>query len=142
MAINQVPRQDWYEKAAAAIVRSEKTLFQFANENNLGLTSTECQNVARTKEFQATLRAERNRFYKELSTDPTRSKTTAIGQLLFAIQKLLDAEQYDKAVAAIAQLFKAEGWTSDQAQLNIFNDLNAKDIEGLRKRLQDKIKVQ
>ena len=139
MANNTIQRQDWYEKAVVAIVRSEKTLFQFANEHNLGLTSTECQNVARTKEFQAALRAERNRFYKELSTDPSRSRTTAIGQLLFAIQKLLDAEQYDKAVAAIAQLFKAEGWTTDSAQFNIFNDLNAKDIDGLKKKLQEKL---
>ena len=137
---NQIPAAAWYEKAAVAIVRNEKTLFQFANEANLGLTSTECQNIARTKEFQAALRAERNRFYKELSTDPSRSRNTAIGQLLFAITKLLEGEQYDKAVGAIAQLFKAEGWTSDSAQLNIFNDLNAKDIEGLKKKLQDKIK--
>ena len=139
MANITVSRQDWYEKAASAIVRSDKTLFQFSNENNLGLTSTECQNVARTKEFQSALRTERNRLYKELASDPSRSRTTAIGQLLFAIQKLLDAELYDKAVAAIAQLFKAEGWTTDSAQLNIFNDLNAKDIEGLKKKLQEKL---
>ena len=139
MATNQVPTQSWYEKAAVAIVRNEATLFQYANLNNLGLTSRECENVARTKEFQAVLRAERNKFYKELSTDTSRSRNTAIGQLLFAITKLLEGEQYDKAVAAIAQLFKAEGWTSDQAQLNIFNDLNAKDIEGLKKKLQEKL---
>jgi hypothetical protein len=112
---------------------------RYANEHDLGLTSTECQNIVRTKEFQSAIRAERNRYYKELSTDPTRSRTTAIGQLLFAIQKLLEGEQYDKAVTALAQLFKAEGWTSDQAQLNIFNDLNAKDIEGLKKKLKEKL---
>ena len=106
------------------------------------LTSTECQNVARTKEFQSVLRSERNKFYKELSTDPSRSRSTAIGQLLFAVQKLLEGEQYDKAVTALVALAKLEGWTSDQAQLNIFNDLNSKDIEGLRKKLQDKMKVQ
>ena len=61
---------------------------------------------------------------------------------LAAVQKLLEGEQYDKAVTALVALAKLEGWTSDQAQLNIFNDLNAKDIEGLKKKLQDKMKVQ
>ena len=139
MANNAIQRQDWYERAACAVVRQDKTLFQFSNENNLGLTSTECQNVARTKEFQSVLRSERNKFYKELSTDPSRSRSTAIGQLLFAVQKLLEGEQYDKAVTALVALAKLEGWTSDQAQLNIFNDLNAKDIEGLKKKLKDRI---
>lgn len=136
--MSTIPPADWYEKAAVAIVRNEKTLFQWANETNRGLTSTECQNISRTKEFQNALRAERNRYYKELSTDPTRSRNTAVGQLLFAVQKLLEAENYDKAVTALAQLFKVEGWTSDSAQISIFNDLNANDIEGLRKKLKDK----
>jgi hypothetical protein len=133
-----IPAAVWYDKAAEAMVRNEYTLFRFANENNLGLKSTECENIARTKEFQAALRAARNRFYKELSTDPTRSRNTAVGQLLFAIQRLLEGEQYDKAVTALSQLFKAEGWTSDQAQLTIFNELSGKDIEGLRARLRGK----
>jgi hypothetical protein len=136
MPNNEIPAAVWYEKAAHAIVRSERTLFQYANEANLGLTATECANIARTKEFQAALRAERNRFYKELSTDPQRNRNTAVGQMVFAIQKLLDAEQWDKAVAALTQLFKAEGWTSEATQLTIFNDLNAKDIDGLREKLR------
>ena len=122
------------------MVRSDKSLWAFVNEKNLGLTQTEVTAILKTKEFQAVLRVERNRFYKELASDPTRSRVTAVGQMLFAIQKLLDGEQYDKAVAALSQLFKAEGWTTDAAQLTIFNDLNAKDIDGLRKRLQDKMK--
>lgn len=138
MANITVPRLDWYEKAAVAIVRNGKTLFQFVNENNLGLTSRECENLSRTKEFQAALRAERNRFYKELSTDPSRSRNTAVGQMLFAIQKLLENEQYDKAVAALTQLAKLEGWTSDSANVNIFQDIKAGDLDELRRKLQEK----
>ena len=138
---NVIQASDWYEKAADAIVRQGQTLFQWSNEHNKGLTSRECENVARTKEFQNVLRRMRNQLYKELSTDPSRSRSTAIGQLLFAVQKLLEGEQYDKAVTALVALAKLEGWTSDQAQLNIFNDLNAKDIEELKKKLQDKMKA-
>lgn len=135
----EVPRQDWYEKAAVAIVRSEKTLFQFSNESNLGLTSRECENIARTKEFQTVLRTERNKYYKELATDSSRSRNTAVGQLIFSITKLIETESYDKAVAAIAQLAKLEGWTSDQAQISVINDLTGKDIEALRARLAKKM---
>jgi hypothetical protein len=134
----QVPRQDWYEKAAAAIVRTGKTLYAYVNEAGLGLTSTECGNIARTKEFMAALRAERNKFYKELATDPDRSRNVAVGQLLFVIQKLLENEQYDKASASLLNLFKVEGWATDQTAINIFNDLNSKDIDGLKRRLAEK----
>ena len=138
--MNQVPRQDWYQKAAFEMVRNNKTLFQYANEANLGITSRECENVSRTKEFAEALRIERNRFYKELSIDPSRSRNTAVGQLLFTIQKLLENESYDKAAASLALLFKVEGWTSDSAQVNIFQDLNAKDIDALRAKLAPKPK--
>jgi hypothetical protein len=136
----KIPPSEWYEKAAFEIVRNSYTLFRFSNEQNLGLTSRECENIARTTEFQNALRAQRNRFYKELSDDKSRSRSTAVGQLLFAITKLLDAEQYDKAVNAIAQLFKAEGWTSDAAQINILQDLSGKNIEEIRAKLQQKVK--
>ncbi len=121
------------------MVRNNRTLFQYANEANLGLTTRECENIVRTKEFMAVMRVERNRFYKELANDPTRSRSTAVGQLLFIVQKLIEAEQYDKAGASLSQLFKVEGWTNDQTQLNIFNDLNSKDIDSLRRKLQGKV---
>lgn len=133
-----IPVLDWYEKAADAIVRNGKTLFQYTNETNRGLTSKECESIARTKEFQAVLRTARNKHFKELATDPSRSRNTAVGQLLYLVQKLIDIEQYDKAANALDKLFKVEGWSSDAAQINVFNDLGAKDIEDLRKKLMEK----
>jgi hypothetical protein len=134
-----IPASDWYERACADMVRNGKTLFRWSNEHNKGLTSTECENVARTKEFQACLRAERNKLYAELAKDPTRSKNTALGQMLFAIQKLIENEQFDKAVAAITQLAKLEGWTTDSTQVSIINDISSKDIDALRQKLRDKL---
>jgi hypothetical protein len=132
---SQIPAATWYEKACVAIVRNEQTLFQYVNQAGLGLSPRECENVSRTKEFQAVLRAERNKYYKELATDSSRNRNTAVGQLVHAITKLIELGNYDKAVAAIAQLSKLEGWTSDQAQIGIFNDLSSKDIDALRAKL-------
>lgn len=135
-----IPKCDWYEKAAIEIVRNDKTLFRYVNEADLGLTSRECENIARTKEFQEVLRIERNKLYKELATDPSRNRNVAVGQLLFAIQKLLDAGSYDKAVASLAQLFKVEGWSSDAtSQVNIFNDLKSTDIGALKAKLEAQV---
>lgn len=133
---NQIPIADWYERAANAIVRSGYNLFRWANENDLGLTNRDCENISRTKAWQDVLRTERNKFFKELANDPSRSKNTAVGQMLFAIQKMLDMEQYDKAVSALTQLMKAEGWLAESSSVNIFNDLNSKNIEELRKKLK------
>lgn len=133
---NSIPAAVWYEKAAIAIARNGKNLFAYANENDLGLTSKECEAIAKSPEFLVALRLERNKFYKELATDPARSRNTAVGQLLYAVERLMDGGQYDKAVTAITSLMKAEGWTTEGAQISIFNDLNAKDIDGLRKKLK------
>lgn len=127
---------DWYDKAANAMVRNGKSLFQWTNENNKGLKKLECDEIAKTPEFMLALRTARNKYYKELATDPTRSRNTAVGQLLYAVERLMDAGLYDKAVAALSQLFKVEGWSNDQTQVNIFQDLNAKDIEALRKKIK------
>ena len=80
------------------------------------------------------LRLRRNLYYKELANDPSLTRTAVKGQLVFAITKLLEKGMEDKAVAAIMNLAKLEGWTTDQANVNIFNDLNQKDIDALRKK--------
>ena len=138
-----IPSQPWYDDAAEAMVRHNVKLFEYANEKNLGLRKVECDNIVRTKEFMAALRAARNKFYRELANDPTRTRNTAVGQLVHAIQSLIDNAQFDKAVAAIAQLAKMEGWNKEAAQaLNIFQDLSGGDISKLREKLEAKKKPQ
>lgn len=130
--MSQKPTEHWYEKAADAIVREGKSLFQFANESDLGLTSRECENVLRTKAFQEVLRNRRNLYYKEIAQDPSLSRAAVKGQLVLAITKMLEKEQYDKAANAIMQLAKLEGWTSDGTNVNVFNDLTHKDLLALK----------
>ena len=132
----EIPAQSWYDDAAEAMVRHGQKLFDYANEKNLGLRKVECDNIVRTKEFMAALRGARNKFYKELANDPTRTRNTAVGQLVHAIQSLIDNEQYDKAVAAIAQLAKMEGWNKEAANaINLFQDLSGGDIAKLREKV-------
>jgi len=116
------------------MVREQIPLFRYTNEHDLGLTQRECESVVRSRAFMEILRLRRNLYYKELANDPSLTRTAVKGQLVFAITKLLEKGMEDKAVAAIMNLAKLEGWTTDQANVNIFNDLNQKDIDALRKK--------
>lgn len=132
---------EWYGKAAFDIARNNYTLFRWVNENNKGLTKLECERVAKSPEFQQVLRTERYKLYKELAKDAGHSRTVAVGQLLFIVEKLIEAGSFDKAAASLAQLFKVEGWSVEQAgQVNIFQDLGARDIAALRAKLKGESK--
>lgn len=126
--------EHWYQKAAEIMVREGVNLFAATQKLDLGIRPSECEEIAASKEFLSVLRAERNRFYKELAGDPARSRTTAVGQLLFVIEKLLEHEQYEKAAEAIFKLSRIEGWTTEQAAQNLFFDLTGKDLTELRKK--------
>lgn len=128
--------EHWYEKAAAIMVVEGCSLFAATDRLGLGIRNAECENIVRTKAFKKVLETERNKLYKELANDPSRNRTAAVGQLVFIINRMVELEQYDKAAKAIMDLAKLEGWTSEQTTLNIFNDLNAKDLAALRAKFQ------
>lgn len=130
--MNEKPTEHWYEKACDAIVREGKSLFAYSNEADLGLTNRECGNILQTKAFQEVLRTRRNIYYKEIANDSSLSRAAVKGQLVLAITKMLEKEQYDKAANAIMQLAKLEGWTSDGTNVNVFNELTARDLAELR----------
>lgn len=116
------------------MIREDKNLFAFTNEANLGLTQRECESVLRSKHFREILRQRRNLYYKELANDPSLSKAAMKGQLVYAITRLIEKGQEDKAVTAIMSLAKFEGWTSDAANVNVFQDLSQKDLNEIRKK--------
>ena len=128
----------WYQKACKRMVRDQKSLFLVSNELDLGLTQKQCVDIAQTEEFGQVLRGERNRFYKELASDPNRSKMSNVGNLLFCADQLIAGKQYDKAAAVLMNIMKAEGQLEDKSTVSIFGDVTQKDIaamgETIRKR--------
>lgn len=118
------------------MVREDISLFGATQQLELGIRNIECENIVRTKRFQEILREERNKHYKELADDPSRTKRAAVGRLVFIIEQMILREQFDKAAEAIMKLAKMEGWTDDKANINVFNDLSAKDLEALRSKFK------
>lgn len=126
------PVEHWYSQAAAIMVRDGLSLFGATNMLDLGIRNSECEVIQLTPEFQAVIRAERNKFYKELADDPTRSRRAAVGRLVFLVDRLIEREQFEKAANALMQLAKLESWISEGANISIFQDLSQKDLEALR----------
>lgn len=114
------------------MIREGKNLFAYSNEKNLGLTLKECENVRRTKLFEEVLRTRRNLYYKEVANDPSLSRATVKGLIVLSIQKLIEKELYEKAITGAMSLAKLEGWTSDAANVNVFNELSQKDLDAMR----------
>lgn len=125
----------WYQKLCEKHVREDKPLMQCAAELELDLTAKEMAELKKDKEFSATLRAERWKFYKELAQDPNRSKSSAIGSLLFLADRLIEKGFEDKAAKIILDVAKLEGWLEDRTQINLFGDITQKDINSLREKM-------
>lgn len=123
--------ESWFFKAARIIVRQGVPLRQAAAELEVDLTSAECDKVYKSDAFQEILQAERNKYTKDLANTPGRDKSAALGLLVYLIQKLIDEQQWDKAVVALEKLMKAEGWTGAESNINVFQGLTAKEYAQL-----------
>lgn len=134
------PAEGWYQAAARAMVRSGLTLAKYSVENDLGIRLSELENIQRTKLFQEVLRTERNIYYKELAIDNSLTKSALEGHLIFAITKMLENEQYDKASNAIMQYAKLKGWAADQTNVNIFDAISGGDISKLKGLVEKQLK--
>jgi hypothetical protein len=130
--------EPFYQRLAEFMVREDKDLWVAATELELGLTSDECERVMRNKAFQRILRSERNKLYNDLANDPARGKTTLVGQAIFSIEKLIEKEQWDKALTGLLSLAKIEGFVGNDTNINVFAGLSSKDVEALRTRLKEK----
>ena len=97
------------------------------------ITSQEAENTYRSKTFQRVLRSERNRFFIEVAEDPARTKTTAIGQLLFSLERLAEAGEHAEVVEGLLKLARIEGWTSGEGQSVTVLGLTQKELDDIRK---------
>lgn len=128
--------EPYFQRLAVFMVENEKDIFVAATELELGLTSEECVRVTKNKIFQKLLRSERTKVYNELARDPQRSKDTLVGKALFAIDKLLELEHFDKALTGILSLAKIEGYVGNDTNVNLFSGLSTKDMEQLKVKLK------
>jgi len=126
----------WKQRAAEQMARQGMGMRQAAQEQGMALTAEEAEGLFRQKVFQRLLWIERNKYYKELASDPNRTKQSAIGLMWLSIQKLAEQGDWDKALEGLLKLAKVEGWVGAEGQTNVFATLSAKDFEEIKKEMQ------
>lgn len=121
------------------MVRDSISLKEAVTHLSIPLTSQECQNVLRRKSFQVLLRNVKTRFRAEVANAPGRNKVSTIGQLQILADKLESEGAHDKAGQLLLSIAKLEGWTSDGGVVNVFGGLSQKDIDALKKQVEDQL---
>ena len=125
----------WYNRAAAMIVR-ENTPYKIAFAE-CGVAETEAvyTKIFKSKEFQEVLWTERHRYFTEIAQNPSRSKNSAIGLAILALQRLAEEGAWDKVLNGVIQLAKIEGWLGTEQNIQVFANVTAKDIELAKEKL-------
>jgi hypothetical protein len=127
----------WYGKAAEHMVRENKTLIQVALEMGLDIHSRDLVNIERHKAFQQALWAEKNKFYKEIASDPDRGKNVLLGQMTLIVDQLMKEGKWEKAAAAILQLAKIEGIVGTEGTVNVFGPLSERQLAVIEGKLKN-----
>lgn len=138
MAKQREHEEPYFQRLAAHMVREDRDCWQAATDMELGLTTHECASLLKNKAFQRILRSERTKLYNELANDPARGKDTLVGQAMFSIEKLLESEQWDKALTGILSLAKIQGFVGADTNVNLFTGLSTRDLESLKTKLKEK----
>lgn len=123
------------KQIAELMVREGLQFREAVLELHLALTPQECDAVKNRAEFQNILRDEKLQYQTGIGDNPLRSKAAALGLMHIAIEKLMEAGEYDKAISGIEKLSKLEGWIGNESTINVFAGLSARDIEAAKERL-------
>lgn len=121
------------------MARESISIREAATRLKIPIGNEEAANTFRTKGFQRLLRNARQQFYMEIANDPTWSRRTAVGKMLYLIDRLMDAGENDKAVEALLKVARVEGWLSNENTVNVFNSLTDKELEDLKTRAAERV---
>ena len=125
------------DRVAERCAREGISFRQAASDEGISLTSIEAENMERRKAYQEILWNARHRYAQELANNPQATKSSAIGMMMQAIQKLLEHGDWDKAIAGIEKLSKLQGWVGADTNVNLIAGISTKDLEKIKAKLQD-----
>lgn len=117
------------------MVRENLPFRQAASECGVSLEVEKAAIIHRSRTFQQVLWQARFEFYTEIATSPTRTKAAALGLMVVAIQELAKESEWEKVLEGVLKLAKVEGWIGGDANVNVFANVTAKDIEAEKQRL-------
>ncbi len=121
------------------MAREGLSLREAATRLQVALSSEDVANLFRTKGFQKLLQTERYRFFREIAGDPEWSKRTAIGQMLYANQRLMEQGEYSQVIEGVLKVAKLEGWVGSESTVNVFGGLSQVEFDQMRQQLKDAV---
>lgn len=126
----------WFPKVAKLMIREMKSFATVVDELELpSLQPKEMLRIEKSEGFQAAMRNERHKYANEVANDPRLGKSTAIGMMMLAVERLMLEGEWDKALEGLQKLSKLAGWQGVDNQVNIFADLKGKEIEDLKREI-------
>lgn len=128
----------WWGKAAAMMVRNTVSLMTAAKEMGVELTRGDVLDIERQKSFERVLWSERYNYWKEIATDPERSKNSSIGQLQLLAQKLMEDGSWSMAADTIFKIAKLENWVGSDTQVNVLGGLSEREFKDLERKLKQR----
>jgi hypothetical protein len=135
------PRQcpAWFVQVAEEMARNNSALKVAALDIGVTLDPAEAERIGRRKDFQEILRIERNKYHAAVGNDPTRTKSTVIGMMWIAAERLAREGEHEKSAQVLERVAKIEGWAGADTNVNVFGDLTAKDLNEAQKKLEERI---
>lgn len=128
----------WWGKAAAMMIRNGLSLMTAAKEMGVELTRGDVLDIERQKSFERVLWTERYNYWKEIATDPERSKNSSIGQLQLLAQKLMEDGSWSMAADTIFKIAKLENWVGGDTQVNVLGGLSEREFKDLERKLKQR----
>lgn len=126
----------WFARAAKLMIREAKSFATVVDELEIpGLRPQDLDRLQKSEAFQAALRSERHKYANEVANDPKLGKSTAVGMMMLAIERLMGEGEWDKALEGLQKLAKLTGWTGPDNQVTVFADLKGKEIEELKRQI-------
>jgi hypothetical protein len=132
---NSRPEESWMLSVAEIMVKEDVSFRVAAVAIGKLLTPAECSNIERTKAFQRVLWKVKYRYFEDLGSDPARTKSVLLGQMVHGIDKLLAKGEYKEAVDAALKLAKVE-YNVEDGSVNVFASLSQSDIDALKAKLK------
>jgi hypothetical protein len=125
----RLPEEVWYKSVAERMVRDSLPFSQAAGEEGIALTKEDALRHFRSKTFQQVLWQSRFEYYNEISSNPGRTKAAVLGLMTLALEKLSAEQQWKEVLEGALKLARIEGWVGGDANVNVFANLTAEDIE-------------
>jgi hypothetical protein len=130
---------DWQPEAVELMARENISLREAATRLQIPLTSQEIITVSKRASFQKALRAAQNAHFQEIAADPSYSRRSVIGKMLFFIERLSDEGEYRDAVEGLLKVARVEGWLNETPNINVFNNLTDQELNAIKQRAAERV---